>query len=348
MAETKFAAKRRLQIDTATIKAGRGAHIKQTQGSKNASSSESPQYEADRHVDNLLEELSVLWEQRSTKSGTEFLSSPSYPKKGTSASAIHDAFRDNLPAMPAIDCTSSVDSDESREAPPVLSPWRRSPKPRGSPRSVLEFDSPHRPTLLRKTHDSLERTIEERDHRIEMLESAFSSDTTILRKMKDTIDGMADERNDLRASNSSLRVIVGELESTIGMQERQSDAIKEECGRMQGVIHGLEGIGFSQENMIEFMRAEAEELRAMLAHRDEAIAHLERSFKDNATNSKEMITALGARGSVLEGTIEELTVENARLRARSRVLEGEQRTLEEAVRTELELFHIEMAGYDML
>merc|ERR1712216_368948 len=84
-----------------------------------------------------------------------------------------------------------------------------------------------------------------------------------------------------------------------------------------------------------------EEMGAKLVQRDTAIANLESSFKENAEESKRMITAVGVRNSALEDQIEDLKAENARLQVRSQMLEEERRHCEESMKMEMQLLCIE-------
>jgi len=291
-----------------------------------------------------LDELRGLWAKHSGSFTRPQL------EKGVSASAIHDAFRwptsDDAP--PDIFYTSSTDSDETRDAPP--SPSQRSslfehlPNPFGSPRSVVM-------PLLGQS-DENEGTAGERDQKIQYLEAVIGSDTEIIRKMKDTIDKMIQEKKASVEPESSLRMIVGELESTIELQVMQTEILKEECTRLQGVIANMRANGSSQDKVIKFMKAEMvklqltyrmaeEEMGAKLVQRDTAIANLESSFKENAEESKRMITAVGVRNSALEDQIEDLKAENARLQVRSQMLEEEKRHCEETMKMEMQLLCIE-------
>lgn len=298
-----------------------------------------------------LDELKVLWEKRSAS-----LTRPQL-EKGVSASAIHDAFRrptsDDVP--PDLFYTSSTDSDETRDAPPTspsprINLLEHLPNPFGSPRSVFE------PVLGQS--DVNEGTAEERDQKIQYLEAVIGSDAEIIRKMKDTIEKMIQEKKAVEPKKSSLCMIIGELESTIELQEKQTEILREECTRLQGVITDIRANGSSQEKVMECMKAEMvklqftyrmaeEEMGAKLVQRDMVIANLENSFKENVEESKRMITAVGVRNSALEDRIEDLKAENARLQVRSQMMEEEKRNCEESMKMEMQLLCIEKSHHEI-
>ena len=319
-----------------------------------------PMYKKSSNGSLELDELAGLWEERLAS-----MKKQQHAKKGISASAIHDAFRDPVdePVPPGLVYTSSIDSDETRDGPPELT----SPLP--SPRNL--FDNLQNSFVSPRGVDGLDFHFDEPDvqgketssecvKKIEHLKAFIDCDTELIRKMKGTIQKLVQEKTQ-DGSKSSLKMIVGELESTISLQDMQNEILKEECTRLQDVIAGLESSIASKENIIMCMKAEMvkqqftnrmaeEELRAELAQRDVVIANLESSFKENADNSKRMIKALGVQSSLLEDEIENLKAENGRLQAQSQVLEEEKRVGEERLDREMQLLYIEkeaMAGYHM-
>jgi len=291
-----------------------------------------------------LDELVVLWEERLAS-----MNKKQQPEKGISASAIHDAFRDNAgdDGPPDLVYTSSTDSDETRDAPPE-------PPSLPSPRGLFDFGSPRSVDGIDFHFDQLDvkgSVPGDRDQKIEHLKAVIESDTELIRKMKATILRIVHDKKEVEPK-SSLRMIVGELESTIALQDMQNEIVKEECGRLQDVITGLEATNASKEIVINCMKAEMvklqftnglaeEELGAGLLQRDEMIANLESSFKENADNSKRMIKTLGVQNSALEDEIENLKAENGRLQAQSQILEEEKRISKERIDREMSLFYIE-------
>lgn len=121
---------------------------------------------------------------------------------------------------------------------------------------LIPFSSPGSQTESVSESELLKKRINERELKIEMLEGSISSDTEVMRKMKDTIERLS----------------------------------------------------------IELL---------------------------SAKRSEEMFKALGYRSSSLEDEIEELRVENTKLRIYSQTLEEEKRRIEEEMKTEMELLQLE-------
>lgn len=171
----------------------------------------------------------------------------------------------------------------------------------------------------------------------------------------DTLIGAADSRSAL----STLEMIVGELESTISLQEKHNKTLKAESVRLKVTITDLESRRSSQENIIEFLKAKLvtllvskrmveEELNTDIERRDITISNLKSSCEKKADRSQRIIAALEAHSSSLEDQIEDLKAANVRLRVRSQILEEEKRMVEEEMKTEMQLLYIETGRHEIL
>eukprot|EP00584_Thalassiosira_punctigera_P013849 CAMPEP_0172554302 /NCGR_PEP_ID=MMETSP1067-20121228/53979_1 /TAXON_ID=265564 ORGANISM="Thalassiosira punctigera, Strain Tpunct2005C2" /NCGR_SAMPLE_ID=MMETSP1067 /ASSEMBLY_ACC=CAM_ASM_000444 /LENGTH=284 /DNA_ID=CAMNT_0013342641 /DNA_START=99 /DNA_END=953 /DNA_ORIENTATION=- len=200
-------------------------------------------------------EIIVLWEQEADEQNgvKKILLSPR-GKKVPLAKAYRST---DANAPPDMVYTSSFESEEAC-TDAMLNP----PSPRSINTGLFEhllspFGSPRK--MLESTADSaaaFEKAIEERDLKIKTLEGAISSDTKIMKKMKDTIERL------------SMELL-------------------------------------------------------------------------SAKKTQQMYKALGSRSSSLEDEIEELKVENLKLRVSSQMLEEEKERIEKEMQTELALLQIE-------
>lgn len=249
--------------------------------------------------------------------------------------------------------TISLDSNETREPP---SP--SSPKTTVLAHFLQPFSSSRR-KLFEPQSPGSETTNEERDHKIESLEVVVSSDTGIIKKMKDALERVVCELEETESNAIFLQMIVEELESTIAMQSKQNGTIKDECTRLMGCVKRLEDHSTAQDDVVEFLKAEIvnllvekqmveKHLNKDLECRGTMISDLERLCKDKEDRSQNAIKDLEVRNSSLENQIENLKAENVRLQVGSQILEEESRMAEEALKMELQLYHIESSHHDIL
>jgi len=161
--------------------------------------------------------------------------------------------------------------------------------------------------------DALENIVEERDLKIESLQTVISSDTEIIGKMIDTMKKMVGQK---------------EAGSVMLSQDKKNDTVEDDFERLQRMITDLKGQSSSQENVIELLRAEMvnllvakrmveENLMVEVEQRDVALSNLKTLCEERADQS-----------SFLEDEIEKLRAENVRLRVRSQMLEEEKVELE--------------------
>lgn len=314
-----------------------------------------------------LDELILLWEHRLTTHRSED-KTPLQTKRSTSAIDDGDALYSSdidisgppdliyttsseSDGPPDLVYTTSSDSDETRDPP-------SSPKTTVLAHFLQPFGSSRRKKIEPQPPVS-ETTKEERDQKIEWLEGVISSDTEIIKKMKDTMERMVCELEETESNATFLQMIAEELESTIAMQSKQNGTIKNECARLQSSIKHLEDHSSAQENAIEFLKAEMvnllvakqlveKHLNKDLERRGAMISDLEWLCKDKEHRSQSVIKDLKVRNSSLEDEIENLKAENVRLQVGSQILEEESRLAEEALKIELQLCHIENSYHDIL
>ena len=240
----------------------------------------------------------------------------------------------DIPTIPDLVYVTSTDSEDTRDQPPSSSidDEYRNPvsSPRvSSPRATNVFlellTPPGRESGRPETKwQVLQQKIDERDQKIESLESAINSDTDIFQKMKGTLEKMVHERNEMKSNTDTLKAQLS-----------------------------------SQENVIEFLKTEMVNLlitqqvneevqRKELDNRDRIIASLEGLFRDNAEQTQLMIKQLGTRNSSLEDEIERLRAENINLRIQAVMLEEEKKQAKEDMNTELQLLYIETGRHEIL
>jgi len=317
-----------------------------------------------------LEELIFLWEQQLTNRTSE--NKMPLQSKGSASAIDGDTCYSTdigIDGPPDLIYTTSSDSDETRNPPSGLDYTTSSDSdeirnPPSSPRTTVlanflqPFSSSGRKLFESQSPDS-ETTNEERDEKIVSLEGVISSDTEIIKKMKDTMAAMLFTLEETESNASFLQMTVEELESTISMQSKQNGTTKDECVRLQRCITSLEDHSSTQENVIEFLKAEMvnllvskqmveKHLNTDLDRRGVMVSDLERLCKDKAEESQSVINNLEIRNSSLEDQIEDLKAENVRLQVGSQMLKEESRMAEEALKTELQLYYIENSHHDIL
>lgn len=352
--ETRRVEINRLQIDTM-----------KGQAEKYAEECKDESYEPDIQSESLrksLGELIVIWEQRlgENRSGIKKISTKAQlnkdnPATTTDGNTSHTTNLDDPPAM--VYTTSWESDDEISEASTDVTPNPSSPRQNGGliEHLLRPFGSLGRNVESTAELDVLERMVEERDLKIESLQAVISTDTEIIEKMKNAIEKMVGERKEAH----TLQTMAGELGSTISLQGKKHESIKEACVILQSVLTDMETRSSSQEDVIEFLKAETvkllvtkrmveEDLSTELERRDIMISNLKKFCRENADQSQRMITFLESCGSSLEDEIEELKAENVRLRVRSEMLEEEKRMVEQEMRTELQLLYIENSRHEIL
>lgn len=280
---------RRAEIDRIRIDAVGGRQVVDKYVVENRDESNEPatQFEPDLREESFGEIL-VLWEQPAAENrgGVKKIAI----SRGKSAIADGTPRRStDLDTPPDMVYSSSYESDEtsvaSTEAASSNPPSPRSTgslfehllRPFSSPANKTESNPPLSPRQTRglvehlllpyssprnksesstESEELLKGNIQERDQKIQLLEESISSDTRVMRKMKDAIERLS----------------------------------------------------------VELL---------------------------SAKQSQQLFMALGSRSSSLEDEIEELRVENTKLRISSQMLEEEKRRIEVEMGTELELLHLE-------
>jgi len=273
-----------------------------------------------------LEDLIMMWDERLAKSTA----------RGGRLRERDEVLqhKKDIPTIPDLVYVTSTDSEDTRDQPPSSSidDECRSPvsSPRvSSPRATNVFlellTPPGRESGRPETKwQVLQQKIDERDQKIESLESVINSDTDIFQKMKGTLEKMVHERNEMKSNTDTLKAQLS-----------------------------------SQENVIEFLKTEMVNLlitqqvdeevqRKELDNRDRIIASLEGLFQDNAEQTQLMIKQLGTRNSSLEDEIERLRAENINLRIQAVMLEEEKKQAKEDMNTELQLLYIETGRHEIL
>lgn len=150
-----------------------------------------------------------------------------------------------------------------------------------------------------------------------------------------SFESMVEERD------QEIRSLESVIEADTAIMKKMTDLV----GKM---VNRDAKSNLSLQHSFRQLETTFEEVGVKLSNRDETIADLEASYKENADQLKKIIVSLGARSSQLEDKIEELKVENLKLQVRSEMLEEEKRMSEESMKTQLQLLYIENSCHDIL